>query len=169
MKFMSLCKVNIPHEECAKCRFCCSYRRCSLWETALIDDNLLEKLKTAYPEAKFKSVNGYTTINLDDLYKTDDPEEEALCFFNNGKGCILGDDMPFECRVWPFRVMRHGKKLVIALGMGCPFFAKKNLSEINDLLNNGLDEAMLDYAKKFPAFIKDYKDNYKILKILEKE
>ena len=161
---MSLCEVYIPPEECAKCRFCCSYRRCSLWETALIDKELLEKLKKRYPEAKFKFINGYDTINLDDLYKTNDPEEEALCYFNDGKGCILGEDKPFECRVWPLRVLRKDKNLVIAFSTGCPVFAKKTMSEIRELVSNGLGEKLLDYAKKFPAFIKDYKDNYKIVK-----
>ena len=164
---MSSYKVDIPHEKCAECRFCCSYRRASLWETPLIDEDLFEKLKTLYPEAKFKTVNGYITVNLDDLYKTYDTEEEALCWFNDGKGCVLDEDRPFECRVWPFRVMRCGGQLVIALGTGCPFFAEKSLSEINDLLNSALEKEMLDYAKKFPAFVKDYQDNYRILKVLE--
>ena len=166
-KSMLSCKVSVPREECAKCRFCCSYRRSSLWETPLIDENLLEKLKRTYPNAKFKSMNGYITIDLDNLYKTDDPKEEALCWFNNGRGCVLGEDRPFECRVWPFRVMKRDGQLVIALGTGCPFFAKKELNEINDLLNSGLDKEMLDYAEKFPVFVKEYKENYKVLKILE--
>ena len=164
---MSSCEVYIPPEECAKCRFCCSYRRCSLWETALIDKELLEKLKKLYPEAKFKFINGYDTINLDDLYKTDDPEEEALCYFNDGKGCILGEDKPFECSVWPLRVLRKDKNLVIAFSTGCPVFAKKDLQEINELLNSSLEKKLLDYSKKFPAFVKDYQDNYKIIKVLE--
>ncbi|MBR1485735.1 MAG: hypothetical protein IJ597_00585, partial [Synergistaceae bacterium] len=156
---MSLCEVYIPPEECAKCRFCCSYRRCSLWETALIDEELLEKLKKRYPDAKFKFVNGYYTVDLDGLYKTDDPEEEALCYFNNGKGCILGEDKPFECRVWPLRVLKKDRDLVIAFSDGCPVFARKSMSEIRELLSGGLGKKLLDYAKKFPAFIKEYKNN----------
>ena len=30
---------------CAKCKFCCSFRRCSLWETPLFPENTVEKLE----------------------------------------------------------------------------------------------------------------------------
>lgn len=31
---------------CAKCKFCCSFRRCSLWETPLFPENTVEKLES---------------------------------------------------------------------------------------------------------------------------
>lgn len=164
---MSSCEILMPAGECAKCKFCCSFRRCSLWETPLFDDELLEKLKNNYPEAKFKIQNGYTTVDLDDRYKTDDPEEEALCCFNKGHGCILGEDKPFECRVWPFRVLRKDSKLVIAFALGCPVFASKPFEEIKKILEDGLEEKMLEYAEKFPAYVKNYRENFKIIKIAE--
>ena len=34
----------LSKETCAKCRFCCSFRRCSLWETPLFPKNECEKL-----------------------------------------------------------------------------------------------------------------------------
>ena len=163
---MSLCEVYMP-EECEKCRFCCSFRRTSLGETPLIDEELLEKLKKLYPEAKFKFVDGYYTVDLDNLYKTDDPEEEALCYFNKGKGCILGDDKPLGCRIWPFRVMKCGENLAIALNNDCPAFANKTLAEIYEALNFPLEKEMLDYAMKIPAFATKYHGNHTILKIFE--
>ena len=164
---MSSCKISMPDGECAKCRFCCSFRRCSLWETPLIDSELLEKLRRNYPEAKFKTLNGAVTVKLDDLYRTDDPEEEALCWFNKGKGCVLGDDEPFECKVWPLRVMRKDSRLVIAFSEGCHIFSAKSLDEIREIVDEELSEKMLEYAKKFPAYVKDYRENYRVIKILE--
>jgi len=161
----------ISPEDCAKCRFCCSYRRCSLWETPLFDLDSVEKLKKNFPgqKAKFKFFDDFATINIDDCYKTDDPEEEAPCWFNNGKGCILGEDKPFECSVWPLRLMRKDNKLVITLSLGCKVVCSKPLSKIQEILDDGLDKKLLEYAKKVPAFIKEYSENYIVLKTLEED
>ena len=49
--------------DCASCRFCCSYRRVSLWETPTIDPELLEKLKTEYPSGNFRSSSWADSVN----------------------------------------------------------------------------------------------------------
>ena len=51
--------------ECAECRFCCSFRRQSLWETPLFDSETAEKLSVLYPEARFKPRGGAYTIDID--------------------------------------------------------------------------------------------------------
>ncbi len=120
-------KILSP-SECAECKFCCSYRRASLWETPRFDLALLEKLKRQYPFAKFKVFDNSATIDISGRYRTNDLSEEALCWFNEGKGCILGEDKPFECSVWPLRVMRMGKILVVVLSSGCRVIASKPVS-----------------------------------------
>ena len=154
-------------EDCAKCQFCCSFRRCSLWETPMFDLELVEKLKKIFPEAKFKSFDDFATIDIDNRYKTNNSEEEALCWFNKGKGCILGNDKPFECNVWPLRVMKKDNKLVITLSSGCKTVSSKPLNKIQKILDDGLAKKMLEYVKKFPKFVKDYREDYVILKTFE--
>ena len=78
----------LSKSDCAECRFCCSFRRVSLWETPLFDEETAERLQKQYPEARFKPRGDAYTINIDGDYKTDDPEEEALCPFNKS-GCVL--------------------------------------------------------------------------------
>jgi len=51
---------------------------------------------------------------------------------------------------------------VIAFCVDCPFFVKTDLQKIESLLKNGLGKKILDYAKKFPASVKDYKENYHV-------
>ena len=42
---------------CAECRFCCSFRRCSLWETPLFPKETIARLEKEYkgtnPDMKF--------------------------------------------------------------------------------------------------------------------
>ena len=140
-----------------------------MWETPRFDRELLDKLRRKYPQAKFKLDGEEATIDIAGRYRTTDPEEEALCWFNEGKGCILGEDKPFECAVWPLRVMRKGSQLVIVLSPGCRVISSKPLSEIQRLVDEGLGDKMFDYAAKFPAFVRDYREDYPILKVLEEE
>ena len=35
----------LKKETCAECRFCCSFRRCSLWETPLFPKEVMDSLE----------------------------------------------------------------------------------------------------------------------------
>ena len=165
---MSVLKDLLSPEDCAKCQFCCSFRRCSLWESPVFLPEEIEKLKAKYPDVKFKKINnngceGYM-IDVDDQYKTDDSEEEVFCAFNKGKGCIMSkEDKSFECSAWPFRVMKKDGKNVIGLCKDCRVFAKIDMDKIKTLLDSGLAKQLYDYAAKNPVVIRDYRENYKVV------
>ena len=46
----------LKKEDCASCRFCCSFRRQSLWETPLFDEDIVCRLKELFPDAVFKLI-----------------------------------------------------------------------------------------------------------------
>lgn len=148
---------------CAQCRFCCSFRRCSLWETPLFDIESVKILsKKGY---KFDCTDDYGKIILEDKYLTDNPEEEAPCYFlDNQKGCILTDDLkPFDCKIWPFRLMDKNGQLVVALTPSCPAINKYSLDTLKDFLNKGTGEKIYNYGKKHPFIIKEYRENFPVL------
>ena len=89
---------------CAACKFCCSFRRTSLWETPVFPAADLPKLQALNPAAKFRAAgaSGLSyTFDLSDAYKTTDPDEEAPCpFLDPNHGCTLPSDLkPFECKI----------------------------------------------------------------------
>lgn len=129
-------KEILKKEDCAACRFCCAFRRTSLWETpvfteenikAIAEDDVpgnvvsgdcsanpagLTSEESANPagsvlkEFEFEGKK-YATYDLSDKYKTDSPEEEAPCPYLGAHGCVLNDDeKPWDCKIWPLRVMR---------------------------------------------------------------
>ncbi len=156
----------LSRSECADCRFCCSFRRQSLWETPLFDSETAEKLSVLYPEARFKPRGGAYTIDIDGNYRTDDPEEEALCPFNRN-GCILGaDDKPFDCSIWPLRVMRYKGGLAICLTPTCPVISGKPLSVMRELAEGEVGDRIAEYAGKHPFIIKDYKEGFPVLRVI---
>ena len=120
----------LAKSDCATCKFCCSFRRTSLWETPVFPAADLPKLQALNPDAKFRpagsgaenagnsttpdqqpaSPSSYT-FDLRSSYHTDDPAEEAPCpFLDPARGCTLPQDLkPFECKIWPLRAVRTQK------------------------------------------------------------
>ena len=158
-------KTVLSPDDCAKCRFCCSFRRQSLWETPLFSVDTAKRLAERYPEAKFKpAADGYLTINIDNDYKTDDPEEEALCPFNKN-GCVLtGDDKPFDCSIWPLRVMPHGDVLAVCLTPTCPVISAKPLDVMRELVSGEVGDKVIAYARSHPGMIKERRDDFPVLR-----
>ena len=149
----------LKKSDCASCKFCCSFRRQSLWETPVFSKEVAEQLKAAFPDAKFRRVGKSSmTIDLEKLYKTNDPEEEVPCpFLDSKKGCCLPPDLkPFDCSIWPFRAVRvDQKKVSVALTPTCPSINRVSRERIIEFLNAGLGEKILKYAELNPDIIKE--------------
>ena len=164
----------IPEEilspaDCAKCEYCCSFRRQSLNLTPCFAAETVEEIKNMYPDARFKTrQNGTVTIDLDDKYHTDDSGEEALCHFNR-KGCILPDHLkPFDCKLWPFRLMKNGDRLQLALVPTCPRIRKDDPQKLRRAAEVVAKEAA-GYAKTHPEIIIEYREDYQIIMTVGEE
>lgn len=163
---------------CAACKFCCSFRRQSLWETPLFPPETAEKLQKtneygvtgefapASDGARdaHESQNAYRLV-LENNYRTDDPEEEVPCtFLDPERGCLLKpEDKPFDCSIWPLRIMDKGGKLVIALTPTCPAIGAVPNQALIDLVKNGLGEQIFEYAKTHPYIVKEYREGFPVV------
>ena len=153
----------LSKSSCAACKFCCSFRRQSLWETPFFPPEVVEKLSKPNEYGvvgEFR--NGQIVLGG---YRTDDPEEEVPCtFLDPHKGCILkAEDKPFDCSIWPLRVMDKGGELVIALTPTCPTIGATPRSELIALVKNGLGAKIFEYAKTHPYIIKEYREGFPII------
>lgn len=155
--------------DCAKCEFCCSFRRQSLNLTPCFDGEKIGEIKKLYPEARFKTLpKGAVTIDLDDKYQTDDENEEALCPFNR-KGCILPPDLkPFDCELWPFRLMKDENRLVLALVPTCPWIKKDDMQKLTRVAS-AIAEKAATYARTHPEIIIDYRPDYQVIITVSEE
>ena len=155
--------------DCAGCGFCCSFRHQSLNLTPYFAKETVDEILHLYPEARFKTLeNGAVTIDLDDNYSTDDSEEEALCYFNR-QGCILPSHLkPFDCMLWPFRLMRGENGLLLALVPSCPSIKRDDPSKLRAAALDAAEKAA-EYAKAHPEIIIDYRDDYQVIVDLSKE
>lgn len=155
-------KAVLSPADCAKCGYCCSFRRQSLHMTSSFAKETIEEIKRLYPEARFKTrANGAITTDLDDNYLTDDSEEEALCYFNK-QGCILPPRLkPFECKLWPLCVMKSGEGLVLALTPTCPYI-EKDLEKLKTAATP-VAKAAAEYVRTHPEMVIEYRADYQII------
>lgn len=129
----------LSKSDCAACKFCCSFRRQSLWETPLFEWR--------------------EPLNLLPLYKTENPDEEVPCtYLKDGEGCTLSDEKkPFDCKIWPLRVVndKESGELKIVLTPTCQAINKLPIQTIKDFVNTELKSKILSYAKNHPEIIKE--------------
>ena len=154
----------LAKSDCAACKFCCSFRRTSLWETPVFPAADLPKFQALNPDAKFRPAGPCGTSFTFDLtasYKTTDPAEEAPCpFLDPARGCTLPPELkPFDCKIWPLRAVRQPEgNIKVALTPTCPAINKVPEEKVRDLAASGLGRQILDYAEEHPDIIKENSD-----------
>ncbi len=157
-------KNILKKTDCADCRICCVFDKYDLWETPVLEDSLKETVSERYPDTAFIRKEGGWIFRM-----TESADGLYYCPMLDPKsGCKLGDDKPFDCRIWPYRVMELGGKRVISIASICPVMYAKPLSELcGELEKNNLGEKIAEYAEKFPHIIKPYEKGYPVLKVLD--
>lgn len=158
-------KNILKSSECAKCKICCIFDKYDIWETPIIDDELKNKIEKRFPEFSFvKKGEGW-------IFRMTEAEDELFYCpaLDKNTGCKLGEDKPFDCKIWPYRIMEFGGKRVISIASICPTMYGKPLSELcGELERDDLAGKIFSFADLHPDIVKPYEEGYPILKV-EKE
>ena len=144
---------------CAECRLCCVFDRYDVWETPVFTEETMLRIKEAVPGAGFvRKGEGYisTVGELND-------EQLFSCPALTPKGCMLGDDKPFDCRIWPYRIMEVGGRRAITIASICPELYSRPLSQLVEMLKEGLAETIFRYADSHTEIVKPYYEGYPVL------
>lgn len=152
----------LSREECAKCRICCEFDDDDLWETPIIYNDIKEKVLGINPAQEFSETefNG-NKLRLLKLQKENDIYTCSM--LDKSKGCMLGsENKPFDCKIWPLRVMKKDDKTVIALSPVCPVVATKSIEDIKFVAKD-LSELIFSQARLHPEIVKNYIEGYNIL------
>ena len=76
---------------------------------------------------------------------------------------MLGDDKPFDCRIWPYRIMEVGGRRAITFASICDELYHRPLSQLVDFLKEGLADVIFAYADEHPEIVKPYYEGYPVL------
>lgn len=152
----------LSREECSKCKICCEFDDDDIWETPVIYNDTIKNVLNINPYQEFLETdfNG-RKLRVLKLKKEDDIYPCTM--LDRSKGCMLGsENKPFDCKIWPLRVMRKDGKTVIVLSPVCPVVAKKPIEDVCCAAED-LSDLIFEQAKLHPEIVKDYIDGYKIL------
>lgn len=152
-------KEILNQKTCAGCRMCCVFDRYDIWETPVFDEITKNKVLEFNPDAKFAKVGGNYMLNAGELTDNDLFSCPAL----TENGCILGDNKPFDCKIWPFRIMEHEGSRVIAVSTLCEEVHGRDFEELRAFLEKGLAEKIFAYADENPEAVKPFYDNYTVV------
>lgn len=152
----------INSSDCSACKLCCNFLRSSAWETPALDKELIFLLQEeGIPLVK--RPDGSTSFFLH--YCTESENEEALCpMLSTQTGCTLPRELrPFECRIWPLRLMMLSGHLVLGLYKNCPALDDERRSALVELASTKLLPGLLEYAKTHPLAVRDFNASYDII------
>lgn len=152
-------KSILSGQSCAKCRLCCVFDIYDIWETPVFTDEIRERISAVKPDAEFVPKDGGW------IFKTGELTAEQLfnCPALTENGCMLGDDKPFDCRIWPYRIMEVGGRRAITIASICEELYNRPLSQLVGLLKEGLAETIFRYADEHPEIVKPYCEGYPVL------
>ena len=156
---IGMIKKILKGSSCAACRMCCIFDRYDVWETPLFEENTMNKVKSAVPDAEFARKGGGYVLNVGKMTG----DELFSCPALAENGCILGDEKPFDCRIWPFRVMELDGCRVIAVSSLCDEVHGQSHDFLRTFLKEGLAAEIFAYANKFPESVHRFYDNYTVL------
>ncbi|EXM40828.1 hypothetical protein [Ruminococcus albus] len=150
----------LSREECAKCRLCCCFDSYDLWETPIIEKSTHDRIISGFrPDQEFLDLEDHYLLKMQ---KEPDRDLYYCSLLDHDKGCIMGTEKPFDCRIWPFRVMDLNGTRVIALSTVCPVVQTRPLCEIQAVAKE-LAPQIFAYADRAPFAVKKYISGYPIM------
>lgn len=152
----------LSKEECAKCRICCCFDSSDIWEAPVITKSKADEILENYNETQRFLENGDSFIF--DMEKEPDEDLYYCSMLDRENGCVMKDSKPFDCRIWPFRVMDLNGTLVLTLSPVCPVVKTRALEELCDFATE-LAPVVFKQAKAEPVIVKPYINGYPILAV----
>lgn len=152
-------KKILKAEACAACRLCCIFDRYDVWETPVFTEEIRGRIREARPETEFIPKDGGYIFRVNEINE----DQLFSCPALTEHGCMLGDDKPFDCRIWPYRIMDIGGRRAITIASICDELYNRPLSQLVGFLKEGLADEIFAYANAHPEIVKPYYDGYPVL------
>ena len=139
---------------------CCCFDSYDLWETPIIEKSTHDRILDDFrPDQEFLDLEDHYLLKMQ---KEPDRDLYYCSLLDHDKGCIMGTEKPFDCRIWPFRVMDLNGTRVIALSTVCPVVQTRPLCEIQAVAKE-LAPQIFAYADRAPFAVKKYISGYPIM------
>ena len=144
-------------QDCEICKICCKFEPDELIDAPTFTVEQMEYSKKINNRAKFTAIGNIYQINLERW------KEKYIGPFLIETGCQLGDMRPFDCKSWPFYLMKKQGNYIIALSQDCPVVLKKYLDYRTIDIHPEFISICYEVISKYPEMIMDYNREMPIL------
>lgn len=151
-------KEILSPSSCAGCRLCCGFDESDLWEIPVFSADTSERLEKERPELTLLPYGTGSRV----LQMHFDGDGIARCPALTENGCTLGENKPFDCRIWPFRVMEQNGKTVLTLAPICESVQKIERERLAAFAKK-ISPLIREEIRKNPDIIKPYRDGYQVM------
>ncbi|MDE6088009.1 MAG: hypothetical protein K2G25_06445 [Oscillospiraceae bacterium] len=154
-------KKLLTQNTCAKCRQCCIFSNYDVWDLPVLSGEIREQCRTVLPELEFISKG--TESYLFRIKKTDPDGLFACPVLDLENGCLLGDQKPFDCQIFPFQIVRIQNRNAIVLSRLCDSMMNTPVRKLTDFLEQELAQKIFSYAQEHPDVIRYYDGHSPVL------
>jgi hypothetical protein len=133
-----------------------------LEELPIILDKEKRAIETRFPALRFERRGdcwGFQAdFNEKSLYE---------CPMLSEHGCMLGEEKPFDCSIYPYCVMRRGKEVVITITPECRKACARLPEQMLSVLKQGLADEIREAIRANPDLIRDDAADDPVLMVLD--
>ena len=151
----------LSRETCADCRLCCIFDRYDVWETPILSQEMRQRIQEMLPDVEFISKGQESYIFR--VRELDENDLFTCPLLDPAKGCRLGTEKPFDCQIWPFRIMNVNGRRAITIAPICEAMAAQPIGTLLKILKDELAETIFAYSAAHPDVVQPYDDLYPIL------
>ncbi len=148
---------------CGKCRVCCGFDEGDKWEIPLVFDELKLWLGQNRPDVKLTPRGNEHVFEM-----SFNGEAVVFCPMLTDTGCVLGDNKPFDCRIWPFRVNSFEGRNVITVSPVCGTVSELPIKSLTEFVQGEFAQLLFDTARQHPDMVKPYISGYPIIAVEDK-
>ncbi len=152
----------ISPQSCAQCRLCCHFERGSAWEMPYLEPSLVEDYELDGVEITPPREEGGRSFVMD-FCRCAQGGSEPCPMLDPSSGCVREQQQrPFECLIWPLRVMEYEGRAAVTYFRDCPALASQEArAALRDLvIEQGLGGRIREFYDEHPRCCRQYRASY---------
>ena len=153
----------LTSQDCFTCRKCCRFDPDELEDAPTFTGEQHERAlaEFATEAIRFEQRGALWQVVLQDIAGS----EKKICpFYEEPTGrCRVYNYEIFDCRTWPFYIMRVNGILKLTLSPDCPIVSKIDTTRLAEYARKYIGPRMLAMVQRYPDFITEYHGDALIL------
>lgn len=139
-------KKLLTASACAACQGCCVFESYDIWNTPVLSNAVRQKAEALLPDAEFIHAGEASW-----RFRIRDAGEQFPCpLLDPKQGCLLGEDKPLMCKLYPFQIAELNGRLCITLSALCEVLMQREIGELLRFVKEELAEPVFTYAAAHP-------------------